>query len=141
MKRMLQLLSVSLLTIFLASCTTQTVDDEGATKLVEAFMKALNDGDYEAALDMGSEDFFGGNSRDQWIEQFETIKEHLGQRKKMKLKQRLSDVRLSGHFYIYQYATTYEKGLAKELITIVQKINTNEPLKITGYKIDSSKLR
>ena len=58
----------------------------------------------------------------------------------MTLKHKLADDRLTGTFFMFQFATKYENGLGKVMITMIQKINTDEPLKIFGYKIDSSKL-
>jgi hypothetical protein len=68
------------------------------------------------------------------------VEETLGDIVVKKLKRKLADNRFSGRFYMFQFTNKYEKGLSKEMITLIEKINTNEPLRIYGHKYDSSKL-
>ncbi|MDH5302315.1 MAG: nuclear transport factor 2 family protein [Gammaproteobacteria bacterium] len=141
MKR--SLLHIALTAFFillLTGCAFSDARDDEATKLVESYMQAIQDQDYDKALSMVSDDFLQERGRDGWISYYTHVHNTLGNISNLKLKQKISDARYSARFYMYQYANAYENGLAKELITIIQKINTNEPLKIGGHKIESSKL-
>ncbi len=141
MKTMARLFLALLALITLAACSTQDTDDEGAQRLVEQFLQSVHEGDYDKAFSLASPEFFNVRSEKEWRNYFDNIQAKLGKLEKLKLKQKLSDVRLSGHFYIYQFANKYEKGLAKEMVTIVQKVDADDPLGISSYRIDSSKLQ
>ena len=52
----------------------------------------------------------------------------------------ISDDRYSGHFYLFQYYIKHKNGVTKEIVTMVDKINSDAPLKISGHKIDSKEL-
>ncbi len=141
MKTVVKVMLSVLLAWSLAACSTHEPDDEGAQRIVENFLKAVHGGDYETAFSLVSPDFFNVRSEREWRAYFDNIKDKLGELEQLKLKQKLSDVRLSGHFYIYQFANKYEKGLAKEMVTIVEKVDGNDPLGVSSYRIDSSKLQ
>jgi len=141
MKRtFLKALFVSFLLAVLSACSFSDARDDEAAQLIEAYVNAVNNQDYDTALGMVSEEFLMERGREGWIEHYKNVHEVLGKVTNLKLKQKISDARYSARFYMYQYANKYENGLAKELITVVQMINNDEPLKIGGHKIESSKL-
>lgn len=134
-------LSLALLLSILTACGFNEAHDDVATKLVDEYIAAVHAKNYDKALSLVSDEFLAQRGgRDQWIAYFKEVDAKLGDVTKVKLKRTLSDARLSAHFYMYEYTNTYENGFAKELITIVQKINTDDPLKIGGHKYESSKL-
>lgn len=141
MKRtLLKVIFSTFLLTLMSACSFSDARDEEAAQLIEAYVNAVNDQDYEKALSMVSDEFLQERGHDGWIEYYKKVHNTLGKVTKVKLKKKLSDARYSARFYMFQYANTYENGLGKELITVVQRINTDEPLKIGAHKYDSSKL-
>lgn len=111
-----------------------------ASRTAEFFVNAVNAGDYDSAFTACHKDFFESRDEEQWIEYFKSIQAVLGKRTGTRLKQKISDSRLSGAFHRYEYSSQFENGLGKEIVTLVQKINTDEPPRVFAYKIESSKI-
>ena len=126
------------------ACDTNPAPDEGkADRLAAAFVEAIHAKDYAKAFTMvDTEVFFGSHSQSEWEAYFDGMYEILGKKESSRLKNKLNDMRLSGTFFMYEYVSKHEKGLSKELVTIVHQINTGAaPLKVFSYKVDSSKLQ
>lgn len=129
-----------LCSIILIACQGPQPTDDEARTLTRSFVDAVNAGEYEKAFNLVSPEFFQTRSRDRWIEYYDKIKETMGPVISVKLSRHLNDNRLSGRFYMYQYSIKHENGFTKEMVTMIQKINSNDPLTILSHKIDSSKL-
>jgi hypothetical protein len=126
----------------LAACGFNDARNDEAGALIVAYVNAVHAQEYDKALDMVSEEFLmERDGREGWIKYYNEVHDALGPITTLKLKTKLSDARLSAHFHMYQYTNRYEKGLGKELITVMQKINSKDALVINGHKIESSKLK
>ncbi len=127
--------------LMLAACTTGGAVNPGqANKLSAAFMEALKNHDYDTALSMVDKDFFIARARDEWVAYFEQVKNVMGERQNLRVKSSINDAKYSGNFYMYEFVSTYENGLGKELLTLVQKINSDDPPRVFAYRFDSSKI-
>lgn len=125
------------------ACDTNPAPDEGkADRLAAAFVEAIHAKDYAKAFTMvDTEVFFASHSQSEWESYFDGMHDILGKKETTRLKNKLNDMRLSGTFFMYEYVSKHERGLSKELVTIVHQINTGAaPLKVFSYKIVSSKL-
>ena len=143
MKRSLQYFILVVATIFIASCEQPSTAPEApsvAQLLAERYLDAVHKGNYDSAFAMADPEYFGVRSEKDWKNYFSKVESRLGKFESMKLKQSLDDNRLTGTFHMYQFAAKYEKGLAKEMVTMIEKINTNEPLRIFAHRYESSKL-
>jgi len=136
-----KLIIVMLFSVFLLGCGAQTfAPDEDANKMAEEFITAVNAGDYDSAFELVSDDFFAFRSREKWKEYYTVIAEHMGPVISVKPTRKHVDSRLTGQFYMYQFSIKHENGFTKEMVTFIQKINSDEPLQVLAHKIDSSKL-
>jgi len=124
----------------LTACQSNDPSNDFANKLADKFIDAVNNSKYDEAFTMVEPEFFGVRAKDQWIEYYDAVKKEMGPIISIKLSRSLTDNRLSGRFYMYQYSIKHENGFTKEMVTMIKKINNNDPLKIAGHKIDSSKL-
>lgn len=140
MKKILPLLFLAFFGLFAAGCESHGPKEQAAEKMGQDFLKAIQAGDYTTAFSYCDKEFFNTRAPDQWIEYFNDLKKTFGNFQSMHLKQKLTDNRYSGRFFMYQYATKYDNGLATEMVTMIEKINSKDPILIAGYKIDSSKL-
>lgn len=142
MIRRFGLIFAGLILVCLSACQRgpDVTADEGL-RIVEKYMAAVKAGDYDAALALCNPEYFGVRSADEWKLYFQYVRETMGPQEKVTLIQKVDDRRLSGRFLLFQYNIKWEKGFTKDSITIIDKINTNAPLKIFGHKIESSHLR
>ena len=132
---------IGLMITTLVGCGAQTfAPDEDANKMAEEYVTAVKAGDYDTAFTMVSDEFFSVRSKERWTEYYQAIKEHMGPVISVKLKRKHVDTRLTGQFYMYQFSIKHENGFTKEMITFIQRINSDDPLKVLAHKIDSSKL-
>ena len=118
----------------------KVASDEEGKKLAEDYLTLISKGDYETAFTYVSEDFFKLRPREGWIAYYDAVKKEMGPITSIKLLQKLVDDRFSGRFYIYQFYLEHKNGPTKEMITMIQKINSDEPLHIFAHKIESKKL-
>ena len=133
---------IFLMSILLTGCEQGVVPETSeADAIARNFIKAIESKDYESMMAMVDDEFFGARSKQEWIAYLTEKDKIMGKMISYRLKTSTNDTRFSGTFYLYEYITKYENGLGKEIITMIHKINTNEPLKIFAYKIDSSKLQ
>lgn len=140
MKNIIKYTIILCATLLLIACQNKSFTNEEANSLAEKFITTVNEGNYEQAFAMVEPDFFSARPMDRWITYYDEIKKVMGPVVSVKLTQHLSDDRLSGRFYMYQFSIKHENGFTKEMVTMIQKINSDAPLKIAGHKIDSSKL-
>ncbi len=137
----IKLIFTLVLSIVLLGCTSQTfAPEEEANKMAEMFIQSVNSGNYDAAFALVTDDFFSYRAKEQWQEYYKEIAEHMGPVISVKQTRKHVDSRLTGQFYMYQFSIKHENGFTKEMVTFIQKINTEEPLKVLAHKIDSSKL-
>lgn len=127
--------------IILQACQGNVASNEAGQALALKYVTAINDGKYEEAFKLVSDDFFNRFPKDERIEYYQKVKEIMGPIKSMKLSRSLVDDRFSGRFYMFQYSFKHENGITTEMVTMLQKINSKEPLKVFGHKVESSKLK
>jgi len=127
--------------ISLSGCDSQKVaTDEEAQALATSYLSAVHNGEYDKAFQFCSDDFFNVRSQDGWKRFYTSIDAKLGKIVRMDMKDKVADDRLTARFYMYQFNSKYENGLAKETVTMLQKFNSQEPFMIYAHKIESSKL-
>jgi len=137
----MKLILVTLISAMLFGCGAQEfAPEEDANKMAEEFVTAVKAQNYDQAFLLVSDEFYAHRARDQWESYYRAISEHMGPVISIKPTRKHVDSRLTGQFYMYQFSIKHENGFTKEMITFIQKINSDEPLKVLAHKIDSSKL-
>lgn len=129
------------LVVFLYACQGNVATNEEGAALSLDFATKINEGKYEEAYSLVSDDFFDRISKDDRTEYYQEIKKIMGPVVSVKLSSKLVDDRFSGRFYMFRYAFRHENGISMEMVTMLQKINSNEPLKVFAHKVESSKLK
>lgn len=114
--------------------------DDAAKQIAQQFFDALHKGDYEQVFALSSEELFLSRGKEEWKTYFKKVEATMGPLQSYNLKEPFVSTRYSGTFYMYEYRSKFENGLGKELITMVHQINSDVPLRVSGYKIESSKL-
>ncbi len=127
--------------VLLSGCDSQEIaSDADAQALATNYLNAVHNGEYEKAFQYCSDDFFNVRSKDGWQRLHRSVETKLGKIVRMDMKHKVADDRLTARFYMYQFNSKYENGLAKETVTMLQKFNSDEPFLIYAHKIESSKL-
>ena len=140
-KKVIRISLVTVMLILLQGCQGDVATSEAGAELSLKFATAINDGKYEEAFDLVDEGFFNQISKDERIAYYEEIKKIMGPVKSVKLSSKLVDDRFSGRFYMFRYAFKHENGISMEMITMLQKINSKDPLRVFAHKVESSKLK
>lgn len=141
MKSKLQTLLIATISLFLMACQgTSPTHGEGHSLAVQ-YLTAINDGKYDEAYALVSEDFFGSHSKDDRMAYHDEIKNIMGPVVSMKLSTKTVDDRFSGRFYMFRFALKHENGISMEMVTMIDQINSNKPLRVFAHKVDSSKLK
>jgi len=141
MKAMYRIIALLILSWSLIACGPQKVgSDEDANAMAEKFVRAVHTANYDEAFSLVSDEFYAPRPRDKWIAYYKAIDEVMGPVVSVKLVRKHEDDRFSGRFYVYEFSIKHENGFTKDMITFVQKINTEAPLQVLAHKIDSSKL-
>lgn len=133
-------LIVSLAFLLMACQGVSPSHDEGH-ELALKYLHAINGAKYEDAYALVSDDFFGSHSKDTRIEYHDEINNIMGPVVSYKLSEKLVDNRFSGRFYMFKFALRHEKGISMEMVTMIEKINSNDPLRVFAHRIESSKLK
>lgn len=141
MKYLLRVLVLAGFVVFLQACQGDVATNEEGGALSLKFTTAINDGKYDEAFSMVDDGFFNQISKSERIAYYEEIKKIMGPVKSVKLSSSLVDDRFSGRFYMFRYAFKHENGISMEMVTMLQKINSKEPLRVFAHKVDSSKLK
>lgn len=102
-----------------------------ASEVVKNFYQALVDSKVQTALQAYDERFFANKSKQEW----QNYLQELGHLKKFDLNTKQADTRFSGKFYIYQFYTQYDKGKAREVMTLFLP-NGSDTIRIVGHKIN-----
>ncbi|MDH5230328.1 MAG: hypothetical protein OEY38_09725 [Gammaproteobacteria bacterium] len=139
MKLKFTLLLCSFLLI-LSACGIDKGREAEANKLALNYITTVHEKGLDQAMPLLSDDFFQQRSRSGWKEYFTYVRKQLGATQKIKLKNRISDNRYSGTFYMFQFSNKFEHGFTKEMVTIVDKVDNKGPLKVFAHKVESSKL-
>ncbi|MDH5379002.1 MAG: hypothetical protein OEX00_11820 [Gammaproteobacteria bacterium] len=141
MKSIVKLVSIIAASIMLNACGPSSSPENALAKeLAENFLAATHTGKIDEAMAMAHPEFFGSRQPNDWKNYYSMVDEHLGKFESMTLKKGLADEKLTGIFYMYQFNAKYEKGLAKEMVTMIRRVNDDKPLRVFGHRIDSSKL-
>jgi len=142
MMRRFGFLIAGLLLVCVGGCQRgPDVTEEAGLKLTQDYLTAIEAGDFDAAFRLCAPEFFSVRSPEEWKAYLLDVQQQMGKFEKVTLQEKMDDRRLSGRFLLFQYSTKYEKGYTKDSITIIDKINTSQPLKIFGHKIESGHLR
>ena len=141
MKILMQMCLVGLVGIFLCSCQGKVASNEEGNALAVKYLNATFEGKYDEAFNSVSDDFFAMHSKEDWIEYHKTVQDIMGPIVSVKLSRSLVDDRFSGRFYVFQFSIKHDNGFTTETVTMLQKINSKDPLKVFGHKIESSKLK
>jgi len=126
---------------FLGACQAPNISTDVATEIAEKFIAATTSANYDEAFKLVNEkEFFIVRDRETWIEYYKAISKELGPIISVKLSRHQADDRFSGRFYTYQFSIKHEGGFTKEIVTLIQEINTKEELKVFAHRIEGGKL-
>lgn len=102
--------------------------------LVEQYFSALQNKDYDLAMSMYSEDFFKAFPKQAWRKKLEDFIQQVGDVTAYSFRNKQSDTRFSGKFFIYQYDTIHGDARAKHILTFVQPVD-DDSIKLVGHRI------
>lgn len=126
---------------FLWSCQAPAIPKDVAEDISGNFIKATTSGNYAEAFKLvNPKEFFTARSDDRWIAYYDAIAKEMGPVVSIKLTRHQAEDRFSGRFYTYQYSIKHENGFTKEIVTMIQEINSNADLKIFAHRIEGGKL-
>jgi len=117
--------------LLLGGCLTQANQQEDAAKLAQQMHAAIQAQDWDSAMPLYSDDFFGGHTRDAWRDKLVSLQERFGALRGIKSVFSQKNPRLGGDFYIYGFKLIFERGAVSETLTIFKK-NDEERLMVTG---------
>ena len=141
MRKLLKVVSACLISLTLLSCQAPSISKDVAREIAENFIHATTSGDYEKAFTyVNPKEFFAARSDDQWKAYYAAISKEMGPVISIKLSMEQADDRFSGRFYTYQYSIKHENGFTKEILTLIQEINSKEDLKVFAHRIEGGKL-
>lgn len=141
MSNLVKALLVGLISLTLWACQPPAIPKEVATEIATGFINATTSADYQKAFTyVDKNEFFVVRSEDRWIAYYDAISKELGPVVSIKLSRFQADDRFSGRFYTYVFSIKHEKGFTKEIITLIQEINSKDDLKIFAHKIEGGKL-
>jgi len=141
MKNIMKGFALICFVVALSACQRNVATNEEGNALGLKYVTFVNEGKYDEAFALVSDDFFNTRHKDQWIEYYKAIKETMGDVISVKLSRHLVDDRFSGRFYMFQFSIKHVNGFTTEMVTMIQRINKKEQLKVFAHKVDSSKLR
>ncbi|HFE37558.1 MAG TPA: hypothetical protein ENK06_03930 [Gammaproteobacteria bacterium] len=127
--------------LLLQACQGKVASNEEGKALAAKYVTAINEGRYDEAFQLVSDGFFDTMSKNERVAYYNKIKDIMGPVISVKLSKSLVDDRFSARFYMFQFSFKHENGITTEMVTMLQKINSKDPLKIFGHKVDSSKLK
>jgi len=141
MKNVAKMIVVVFMSMMLWACQPPSVPKEVATEIATNFINATTSGDYEKAFTyVNAKEFFLVRPKERWVEYYDAISQELGPIVSIKLTRFQADDRFSGRFYTYVFSIKHEKGFTKELVTLIQQINSKADLEVFAHKIEGGKL-
>ncbi len=141
MKNIMKICTVIAAVFLLQACQGPVATNEEGEALAVKYLTAMNEERYEDAFALVSKDFFNTRSKEERLTYHKQVQETMGPVVSVKLADHLVDNRFSGRFYMFKFAVRHENGISMEMITMIEKINSKDPLTIAGHKIESSKLK
>jgi len=141
MKILIRVLFAGFVVLTLWGCQAPAISKDVATEISRNFIAATTSGNYEEAFKyVNPKEFFTVRDKDRWIKYYSAIAEELGPIVRIKLSHFQADDRFSGRFYTYQFSIKHEKGFTKEIVTLIQEINSDDELKVFAHRIEGGKL-
>jgi len=130
-----------LTSLTLWGCQAPSIPVEVATEIATGFIEGTSSGDYEKAFKyVNKKEFFAVRDADQWKAYYDSIAKEMGPVISIKLSRHQADDRFSGRFYTYQFSIKHENGFTKEIVTLIQEINSDEDLKVFAHRVEGGKL-
>ncbi|MDH5257518.1 MAG: hypothetical protein OEX07_05905 [Gammaproteobacteria bacterium] len=141
MKKLTKVLLICLTSITLWSCQAPAISTDVAKEISSAFIEATTSGNYQEAFKyVNPKEFFSARSDDRWAAYYDAISKEMGPVVSIKLSRHQADDRFSGRFYTFQYSIKHENGFTKEIVTLIQEINSKDDLKIFAHRIEGGRL-
>ena len=141
MSNLLKVFLIGLTSLALWACQPPAISKDVAKEIADNFIGATTSGNYKKAFEyVNKEEFFTARSDDLWEAYYDAISKELGPVISIKLSHQQADDRFSGRFYTFQYSIKHENGFTKEIVTMIQEINSKDDLKIFAHRIEGSKL-
>ncbi len=125
---------VALLLMMLAGCSSAPQHEDQAAAMVNKLYTALQQQQWNQALDMYGKKFYGGHSRDAWLKKLKSIQQKLGPMQGRTLIFKSKDPRFHYDAYIFSYRVKYARGESTDIITLFQDVNGGD-LALVGHKI------
>jgi len=141
MKNVTKVIVVFAAIVTLWGCQAPSISKDVAKEIADKFINATSSGNYEEAFKhVNKKEFFAMRSDDRWIAYYDAISKEMGPIVSIKLSRHQADDRFSGRFYTFQYSIKHENGFTKEIVTMIQQINTDEELKVFAHRIEGGRL-
>lgn len=120
--------------LMLASCD-RPLPDLDLTPQINKLFSALQANDIDTALSMYSDEFYKGIPRPVWQAQLQKFNEHMGVMESFRIRNKQSDTRFSGRFFVYQIETVHQgEKKARHILTYILP-NDGSDVRLVGHKI------
>ncbi len=120
--------------LVLSGCSAPMPDLDLKPQLDGLFM-ALGQGDIDKAMTYYPDEFFKVFPKEYWRDRLEKFNQTLGTIENYRIRNKQSDTRFSGKFFVYQLETIHpDNKKASHIITFVLPVDGGD-VKLVGHKI------
>lgn len=107
---------------------------------INSLFTAIQNNQLDAALAMYSDEFFKGIPKQYWRAQLTRFNEVMGPLEKIRIRNKQSDTRFRGKFFVFQLDSMHKGGKkARHILTFVLPVDGGE-VQLVGHKISAKGL-
>lgn len=141
MKAWVKLFFVCIVSVTVVACQAPAISKDVAKEISDGFIMATTSGNYDEAFKyVNPKEFFTARVDSEWKAYYDAISKEMGPIVSIKLSRQQADDRFSGRFYTFQYSIKHENGFTKEIVTLIQEINSDADLKVFAHRIEGGRL-
>ncbi|MBF0282106.1 MAG: hypothetical protein HQM07_06020 [Zetaproteobacteria bacterium] len=118
----------------LTGCTYDAGDKVLADQLVYLCHQSISNNDMETLMKLYDPSFFKDQPKAVWAAYWADIYKRLGHLQEIRPGFSQKDARFRGDYYIYGYTLVFERGIARETITVFKGIEQDE-VAIAGHSV------
>ncbi len=121
--------------VLLTGCITAANQGPKADHIVQQLNQAIQQQQWAQAEAVFSDDFFKQTPKAYWEQEMKKLLKEKGAIKTVNVVSHQKDPRFGGDFYIYVLSIIHEHGTSHETVTIIQSIDSDKPMVVSGFQI------
>ena len=121
--------------VLLTGCMTAANQAPKADHIVQQLNQAIQQQQWTKAEALFSPDFFKQTPKGYWEQSMKQILKEKGAIQTVNMVSHQKDPRFGGDFYIYVLSVIHEHGTSHETVTIIQPIDGDKPMVVSGFQI------